>query len=170
MILHGPRGKNTLGTFMKTKSKNANLSQEYMNHSIRATAVTLLDYSNFQARHIMRVSECSIRSYTFEDCHAESKQSEMLDALSAVCSVDHAVLPVVNLPTNNEDPEVTWSQFQHAVGPMSNSPLPNMNSLPGSPSLVQNAFAQQTTLKNDGVSFASGAFYNCQVTMNFNYK
>ncbi|XP_068738290.1 uncharacterized protein [Montipora capricornis] len=167
-----PLGKNTLGTFMKTLSKNANLSQEYTNHSIRATAVTLLDHSNFEARHIMRVSgyksESSIRSYSRR--LPENKQSEISDALSAACTADRAVLPVMNLPTNNEDLELTSSQFQHAVDSLTNSPLPNINSLPGSPSLEQNAFAQQTTLRNDGVSFASGAFYNCQVTMNFNYK
>ena len=64
-----PLGKNTLGTFMKTISKKTNLSQEYTNHSIRATAVTLLaDHSDFEARHIIRVSghksESSIRSYS----------------------------------------------------------------------------------------------------------
>ena len=167
-----PLGKNTLGTFMKTLSKNANLSQEYTNHSIRATAVTLLDHSNFEARHIMRVSghksESSIRSYSRR--LPENKQSEISDALSAACTADRAVLPVMNLLANNEDLELTSSQFQHAVDSLTNSPLPNINSLPGSPSLVQNAFAQQNTLRNDGVSFASGAFYNCQVTMNFNYK
>ena len=144
-----PLGKNTLGTFMKTISKNANLSQEYTNHSIRATAVTLLDHSNSEARHIIRVSghksESRIRSYSRR--LPESKQSEISDALSAACSVDHAVPPVVNMPTNNEDPELTSGQFQHAVGSLSNSPLPNINSLPRSPSSVQNAFAQQTTLK-----------------------
>ena len=116
---------------MKTISKNANLSQEYTNHSIlRATAVTLLDHSNFEARHIMRVSghksESSIRSYSRR--LPESKQSEISDVLSAVCSADSAVLSVMNLPTNNEDLELTSSQFQHAVDSQSNSPLPNINS------------------------------------------
>ena len=167
-----PLGKNTLGTFMKTLFRNAKLSQEYTSHSIRATAVTLLDHSNFEACHIMRVSghksESSIRSYSRR--LPENKMSEISDALSAACTSDRAVLRVMNLPTNNEDLELTLSQFQHAVASLNNSPLPNINSLPGSPSLVQNAFAQQTTLRNDGVSFASGAFYNCQVTMNFHYK
>ena len=148
---------------MKTISKNANLPQEYTNHSIQTTAVTLLDHSNFEAHHIMRVSghksESSIRSYSRR--LPESKQSEISDALSTACGIDHAVVPVLTLPTNNEDLELTSSQFQDAVDSLTNSPLPNINSLQGSPSLVQNAFSQQTTLRNDGVSFASGAFYNC---------
>lgn len=57
----------------------------------------------------MRVFECSIRLYIFEDCYVESKQSEMLDVLSVVCSVDYVVLLVVNLLINNEDFEVIWS-------------------------------------------------------------
>ena len=128
-----PLGKNTLKTFIKTISKNANLSQEYTNHSIRATAVTLLDHSNFEARHIMRVSghksESSIRSYSRR--LPESKQSEISDALRAACNTYRAVRPVMNLPTNNEDLELTSSQFQHAVDSLSNSPLHNINSLPG---------------------------------------
>ena len=63
-----PLGKNTLGHFMRSISKELKLSQKYTNHCIRATAVSLLDECNFEARHIMRVSghksESSIRSYS----------------------------------------------------------------------------------------------------------
>ena len=63
-----PVEKNMLGLFMKKLSKSAELSKEYTNHCIRATAVTILDQNNFKARHIMRVSghksEASIRSYS----------------------------------------------------------------------------------------------------------
>ena len=90
-------------------------------------------------------SEPIIRSYSQR--LLENKQSEISDALSAACTADCAVLPVMNLPANNEDLELTSSQFQHAVDSLTNSPLPNINSLLGSPSLVQNAFAQQNTLK-----------------------
>ena len=41
---------------MSSISKELKLSQKYTNHCIRATAVSLLDESNFEARHIMRVS------------------------------------------------------------------------------------------------------------------
>ena len=53
---------------MKTISVDRKLSQEYTNHCIRSTAVSVLDNNNVEARHIMRVSghksESSIRSYS----------------------------------------------------------------------------------------------------------
>ncbi|CAB4005218.1 Hypothetical predicted protein [Paramuricea clavata] len=53
-----PVGKNTLGNFMKNISRAADLSKEYTNHSIRATAITaVLDYSNFEARHILVINQ-----------------------------------------------------------------------------------------------------------------
>lgn len=56
----------------------------YTNHSIRATAVTILDKSGFEARHIMAVSghknEASIRSYSKTDICTKKKMSETLTA------------------------------------------------------------------------------------------
>ena len=58
---------------MKAISKQAKLSREYTNHSIRATSVTILDRCRFEARHIMCVSghksETSIRSYASKTAH-----------------------------------------------------------------------------------------------------
>ena len=86
---HFSRGKNTLGTFMSSISKELKLSQKYTNHCIRATAVSLLDESNFDARHIMRVSghksESSIRSYSRR--LSEVKHKEISHALRRDCSV-----------------------------------------------------------------------------------
>ncbi|KAK2549950.1 hypothetical protein P5673_029555, partial [Acropora cervicornis] len=86
-----PLGKNTLGTFMSSISKELKLSQKYTNHCIRATAVSLLDESNFETRHIMRVSghksESSIRSYSRR--LSEVKQKEISHALSSACSAEN---------------------------------------------------------------------------------
>ena len=53
---------------MSLFSKELKLLQRYTNHSIRASAVSLLDENNFEARLIMHVSghksESSIRSYS----------------------------------------------------------------------------------------------------------
>ena len=49
-------GERSLGDMMKRISKEANLSRIYTNHSIRAKAVTILDKSGFEARHVMTVS------------------------------------------------------------------------------------------------------------------
>ena len=60
-------GIKTLGGKMKALSKQAQLSREYTNHSIRAISVTILDQCGFEGRHIMCISghksETSIRSY-----------------------------------------------------------------------------------------------------------
>ena len=80
-------GERYLGDMMKNISKQAGLSQQYTNHSIRATAVTILDKSGFEARHIMSVSghrsESSIRSYSKTDEATKKRISETLT--SATC-------------------------------------------------------------------------------------
>ena len=48
-------GERLLGDMMKRISKDANLSRIYTNHSIQATAITVLDKSGFVARHMMAV-------------------------------------------------------------------------------------------------------------------
>jgi len=67
---------------MKNISREAKLSKCYTNHSIRATAVTILDKSGFEARHIMVVSghknEASIRSYSKTGICAKKETSETL--------------------------------------------------------------------------------------------
>ena len=73
---------------MKRMSKAAQLSREYTNHSIRATAVTILDKAGFEARHIMSVSghrnESSIRSYSKTDDTTKRKiMRETLNAMAA---------------------------------------------------------------------------------------
>ena len=75
-------GERYLGDMMKKISKEADLSTIYSNHSIRATAVTILDKSVFEARHIMSISghrsESSIRSYSKTDEATKKRISETL--------------------------------------------------------------------------------------------
>ena len=74
-------------TLMKTILREANLSQIYTNHSVRATAVTVLDHSNVEARHIIRVSwhksESSIRSYARR--LLENKKWKLSTTLAEAC-------------------------------------------------------------------------------------
>ena len=62
-----PVGRDPLNSTMKEISKNAKLSMIYMNHCIRASVVTNLNDSGFEAHDIMATtshkSESSIRSY-----------------------------------------------------------------------------------------------------------
>ena len=78
-------GQRTLGEKMKKLSTDAKLSYNYTgSHSIRATVITVLDESGYEARHIMAVSghksENSIRSYAART--SLSKKRKMSEALS----------------------------------------------------------------------------------------
>ena len=151
---------------MKNISRAADLSKEYTNHSIQATAVTVLDHSNFEARHIMRVSghksEASIRSYSRR--LSENKQREISETLGQACGFPSEIEETTLHSPSETQLELTSSQYENALDTICLSPLPG-HSLPGSPVLHA---TQTNTLKN--VMFASGTFNNCNVTFNFNSK
>ena len=91
-------GERTLGEKMKCISKEAELSKDYTNHSIRATSVTILDKCGYEVRHIMAVSghksESSIRSY----CKTDTKtKKQMLEGMAAATAI---VLPENNVPSS----------------------------------------------------------------------
>ena len=99
-------GERLLGEKMKRISREAKLSKGYTNHSIRATAVTILDKSGFEARHIMAVSghrnESSIRSYSRTDISTKRKMSETLTTECEVRGEEvainpHQLSPVISL-------------------------------------------------------------------------
>ena len=81
-------GERYLGDMMKKISKEADLSKIYSNHSIGATAVTILDKSGFETRHSMSVSghrtESSIRSYSKTDEATKKRISETLTSATTV--------------------------------------------------------------------------------------
>ena len=86
-------GERTLGEKMKTISREAKISKCYTNHSIRATAVTILDKSGFEARHIMALNgHKNERSYSKTDICTKRKVSE---TLTAICEVSEE-LSVMN--------------------------------------------------------------------------
>ncbi|KAL9978416.1 hypothetical protein ACROYT_G015929 [Oculina patagonica] len=76
-------GERTLGDKMKKLSIAAKLSFMYTNHSIKATALSILDECGYEARHIMALSghrsESSIRSYASQtSLSTKRKMSETL--------------------------------------------------------------------------------------------
>ncbi|WAQ94259.1 hypothetical protein MAR_006730 [Mya arenaria] len=87
-------GKTYLGKMMFEFSESANLSREYTNHCIRATAITALSHAGFEARHIMTISghrnESSVRS-SVKDTTPQQKRvmSETLSNIlpHSICSV-----------------------------------------------------------------------------------
>jgi len=115
-------GERSLGDMMKRISKEANLSRIYTNHSIRATAVTILDKSGFEARHIMTVSghrnESSIRAYSKTDQTTKRRMSETLTAASANNSApneDSVRLENLTAENTNLSPLLTLSQEEHVT-------------------------------------------------------
>ena len=76
-------GHDPLERFMKHLSSDAKLSKSYTNHSIRATVITTLDNSGFEARHITAISghknKSTIKTYSIK-C-PESKKREMNSVL-----------------------------------------------------------------------------------------
>lgn len=91
-------GERTLGEKMKCISKEAELSKIYTNHSIRATAVTILDKCGYEARHIMAVSghksESSIRSYCKTDTSTKKQMSESMAAATSTVALPESNVPL----------------------------------------------------------------------------
>ena len=77
-----PVGPRTLGDMMKVISKEANLSQIYTNHSVRATTVTLLSHAGVDIREIMRISqhrnEASVKSYNRDSSDAQKRRDSAI--------------------------------------------------------------------------------------------
>ena len=133
-----PVRMNTLGNFMKDISRAADLSKQFTNHSIRATAITVLDHSNFEARHIMQVtghkSEASIQSYVdFQETSREI--SETLGLACGFSSESAETISSSFLPS--ETLELTSSQYENSLDTICFSPLPGP-SLPAGSTRVAN--------------------------------
>ena len=90
-------GERMLGVKMKAISQEAKLSKLYTNHSIRATSVTILDKSGFEARHIVIAAsaghkrERSMRSYQ-TDVNTKRKMSETIMAASDGTDTDNVAV------------------------------------------------------------------------------
>ena len=116
---------------MKNLSNEAGLSQQYTNHPIRATAVTILDKSGFEAHHIMSVSgycsESSIRSYSKTDKATEKRISETLTSATTGTSgsdfpamiYDPQQIMEPALGATSLSPLLTLSQEQHILTDLS---------------------------------------------------
>ena len=91
-------GECTLGEKMKCISKEAELLKLYTNHSIRATAVTILDKCGHEARHIIAVSghksESSIRSYCKTDTSTKKQMPESMAAATSPVALPESNVPL----------------------------------------------------------------------------
>lgn len=115
-------GQRTLGEKMKKLPIEAKLSGVYMNHSIRATMITKLDESGYEAQHIMAVSghrnESSIRSYSSQTSLSTTrKMSETLsESLNNKKTVNHSEIPAAESALQ---PLLTASQEEHIFNELS---------------------------------------------------
>ena len=93
----------TLGSMMKNISIDAELSNIYTNHCIRATSVAILDQCGFEALHIMSVSgrrsESSIRFYSRTDSDLKKNMSR---ELSKFCENDATFAFGVEIQTQED--------------------------------------------------------------------
>jgi hypothetical protein len=91
-----PLGHNKLGGMMAYLSKKAELSHSYTNHSLRATAVHILDGAHIPTRHIMTVTghkaESSLKTYTgYTDHNTKKAMSHTLSKSVGLTVSDGAV-------------------------------------------------------------------------------
>ena len=96
-----PIGEKTLGGMMATLSSKYDLSQRYTNHSIRVTGLQALEDSNFEGRHIIRISghksENSIKNYARK--LSASRKRSMSSALSSMVDEELNINPKENTST-----------------------------------------------------------------------
>ena len=99
-------GHDPLERYMKFLAKDVPLSSEdYTNHSIRATCITLLDRAQFESRHIIALtghkSENTIKQYA-KGCSNEKKR-QMSNELAS------KIEPKKKKPTTGENTKITES-------------------------------------------------------------
>ena len=113
-----------------------------------------------QIHHASHKPEASIRSYSRR--LSENKQRKISETLSLACEFSSESAETISSSFSpSETLELTSSQYENALDTICFSPLPGP-SLLVSPVLHA---SQTNTMKN--VTFASGAFNNCNVTFNF---
>ncbi|CAB3980028.1 hypothetical protein AC249_AIPGENE19185 [Paramuricea clavata] len=152
-----PLGKNMLGTMMSKISRQGQLSQRYTNHSIRSTAITVLDEAGYEAGHIMAISghknEASIRSYSSNV--SEDQSRDMSNAL---------MLPM----TNSADTVDTIPANESLTSPERSLALLDDIDIPSTPQLnqVMNTvlFPILSTSKD---IFKNNTFEGCTININY---
>ena len=111
-VWYEPRrvGHDLVNRYMKFLQKNVTLEGNYTNHSIRATVISTLDNSGFEARHIISLSshknESTIKDYTVK-C-PENKRKQMFQSLSnaMVPKKQRKILPRPPSSTITNAPEI----------------------------------------------------------------
>ncbi|KAK3093105.1 hypothetical protein FSP39_011083 [Pinctada imbricata] len=127
-----PLGHNSIAGMMPNISERAGLSIRYTNHSLRATAVHILDADGkFSSRHIMSVtghkSENSLKTYTgYTDPKIKRKMSETISSNlrrdqetceTASSTTVHTESPLLDMTMMEFEP-LTDAQFNSLIADM----------------------------------------------------
>ena len=90
-----PLGKNVLGTMMVRISEKVGLSQNYTNHSVRATAISKLSANGVEDRHIMAITghrnAASLTSYCKPTSSQRAEMAAILDGKNVPSSRSNQV-------------------------------------------------------------------------------
>ena len=136
---NSPLGVNKLGDMMKIISKGANLSQVCTNHSVRASAITVLSDANVPDRHIMFVSgHSSEQSISHYSARPSAPQLE-----SVSDTISNAL------------------QFNQTQS----TQISTVSSTPSATPLIEssNRMASSVSMSSASASFPSGFFNNCNI-------
>ena len=100
-----PVGVNSLDSMMKNISEAASLSQQYTNHSVRATAITLWSNAGIPNRHIMAISghrsEQSLAHYNTRPSTSQLRNCSEVLSQSLVTTTPESSSKGVTVRQNN---------------------------------------------------------------------
>ena len=133
-----PLGVNKLGEMMKTISVGAKLSQIYTNHSVRASAITMLSDANVPDRHIMFIS-----GHSSEQSIAHYSSRPSVSQLESVCDT-------ISNALQNHQPQSTQ------ISTVISAPLMQSS----------NRMASNVSMSTATASFPSGFFNSCNIQGN----
>ena len=130
---------NKLEDMMKIMSKGANLSQVYTNHSVRASAITVLSDANVPDRHIMFVSE-----------HSSEQSNSHYSARPSAPQLESVSDTISNA--------LQYNQTQ-------STQISTVSSTPSATPLIEssNRMASSVSMSSASASFPSGFFNNCNI-------
>ena len=171
-----PLGKNLLAVMMTQISESANLSEKYTNHCVKATCITVLSESGFEARQIVTVSghrnEQSVQNYVCDTSTAQKRSmSASLSSFTTNSLEQNSATSTTNETENAADhnTELNYSDTELVNhydsliqsiqrGDAELQPLPIYD--------ITNVLPPQDTAPmNRKDSKASILFHNCQATI-----
>ena len=158
-----PVGKNTIGDFMKTISKNAELSKIYTNHCIRKTTATAMHCQGFDLKQIANVTKHknlqSLENYIGGPSHDEKQEYSNKLFEYASEPVKNAIKHKSNEENEAPSPKEIATDNNRVVcfEPKDNKLVPQNSNL------VQNTTNNQ--LKSAENFFSSATFHHCTINI-----